>query len=81
MPAKVDPKAPASPALQAGASSADRADLQAVPKAGQVANQHLLPAAPMPPSVAAVGPLADFVVTLSDHVQNYLKAQNFTEWS
>jgi len=35
----------------------------------------------MPPSVAAVGPLVDFMKTLCDPVKDFLKAQNFTEWS
>jgi len=34
----------------------------------------------MPPSVAEVVPLATFVVKLSDHVKDYLKAQDFTDW-
>ena len=78
MPAKV---APVSNGAQAGTPAAASADQQSAPPSPQVVNQHLLPAAPMPPSLAAVGPLADFVKTLSDPVKDFLKAQNFTEWS
>ena len=35
----------------------------------------------MPPALAAAMPLATFVANFSDHVKDYVKDQNFTEWT
>ena len=77
------PGAPASPKASASAppqssrdAAANASALAAVAQAKSV-----LPAAQMPPALAAVMPLADFVSKSCDHVKDYVKDQDFTEWT